>query len=109
MNWTKLNSYKIPILIGSFIIGFVFLVFVLPATYYMLDFRVPRSHNLTQNSSAPVNKTETIDLKIKGNNQSRIYHLPGCPNYEDIAERNIVWFKTHEDAKARKYRMARNC
>lgn len=49
------------------------------------------------------------DLKIKGNKNSKIYHLPGCPNYNDIAERNIVWFKTHEEAKAAGFRMARNC
>lgn len=49
------------------------------------------------------------DLKIKGNKNSRIYHLPGCPNYNDIAERNIRWFKTHEEAKAAGFRMAKNC
>lgn len=55
------------------------------------------------------NVPEVVDLKIKGNKQSRIYHLKGCPNYNDIAERNIVWFKTREEAEARKFRMARNC
>jgi len=49
------------------------------------------------------------DLKIKGNRGSKIYHLRGCPNYDDIAERNIVWFKTHEEAKAAGFRMAKNC
>jgi len=47
--------------------------------------------------------------KIRGNKKSRIYHLPNCPNYNDIAEQNIVDFKTHEEAKAAGYRMARNC
>lgn len=50
-----------------------------------------------------------VDLRIKGNRSSQIYHLPGCPNYGDIADRNVVWFKTHEEAKAAGYRMARNC
>lgn len=59
---------------------------------------------------AAVSQTQTeTDLKIKGNRSSRIYHLPGCPNYDDIAERNIVWFKTHEEAKAAGFRMAKNC
>jgi len=52
---------------------------------------------------------EIIDLKIKGNKTSRIYHLPRCPNYNDIAERNIIWFKTKEEAEARKFRIAKNC
>jgi hypothetical protein len=57
----------------------------------------------TDGSSRPV------DLKIKGNRKSRIYHLPGCPNYDDISPRNIIWFTTHEEAKGAGFRMARNC
>ena len=69
----------------------------------------------TKPETAPINFTantisqETKDLKIKGNKNSKIYHLPGCPNYDDIAERNIIWFKSHEEAKAAGFRMARNC
>lgn len=54
-------------------------------------------------------QADTKDLKIKGNRNSKIYHLQGCPNYDDIAERNIVWFKTKEEAENAGYRMARNC
>lgn len=60
-----------------------------------------------QINSAPQNQVP--DLKIKGNKNSRIYHLPSCPNYNDISERNIIWFKTHEEAKAKGFRMAQNC
>ncbi len=59
------------------------------------------------NTASPV--AAEIDLKIKGNKTSRIFHLKNCPNYNDIAERNIVWFKTAEAARARGFRMARNC
>ena len=62
--------------------------------------------NISTLTSAP---TGEKDLRIKGNRDSRIYHLPGCPNYNDIAERNTVWFKTHDEAKAAGFRMARNC
>lgn len=55
------------------------------------------------------NTQNTKDLKIKGNKNSKIYHLPGCPNYNDIAERNIIWFKTKEEAENAGFRMARNC
>lgn len=53
--------------------------------------------------------TPEIDLRIKGNRDSLIYHLPKCPNYRDISPSNIVWFKTHDEARAAGYRMARNC
>lgn len=58
-----------------------------------------------------VSQTQTTetDLKIKGNKNSKIYHLPGCPNYDDIAERNIIWFKTREEAESKGFRMAKNC
>lgn len=62
--------------------------------------------------SQPTNSStaqSSVDLRIKGNRNSHIYHLPGCPNYNDISEQNIVWFRTHEDAKKAGYRMARNC
>lgn len=52
---------------------------------------------------------EATDLKIKGNKNSKIFHLQSCPNYNDIADHNIVWFKTVEDARALGYRRARNC
>lgn len=54
-------------------------------------------------------ETQEIDLKIKGNKNSKIYHLSHCPNYSDIAERNIVWFKTHDEAEKAGFRVARNC
>lgn len=67
----------------------------------------------TGNSNIAIVQTNAspteIDLKIKGNRKSRIYHLQGCPNYGDIGDQNIVWFKTVEEAKARGFRPARNC
>jgi hypothetical protein len=46
---------------------------------------------------------------IKGNRASLIYHIPGCQNYDDVTEENIVWFSTIDEAKAAGYRQARNC
>ncbi len=54
------------------------------------------------------NQSES-DLKIKGNKASRIYHLPRCPNYDDIAAQNIVWFKTHSEARDNNFVLAQNC
>ena len=63
----------------------------------------------TEPLSFTSNTQTTKDFKIKGNKNSKIYHLPRCPNYNDIAERNIIWFKTEEEAENAGFRMARNC
>jgi len=46
---------------------------------------------------------------IIGNRNSKIYHLPNCPDYSKVAERNRVPFKTEAEAQATGYRKARNC
>ncbi|MEK6280197.1 MAG: thermonuclease family protein [Acidobacteriota bacterium] len=46
---------------------------------------------------------------IRGNKRTRIYHWPGCPNYEDIATHNRVPFGSREEAEMAGYRAARNC
>jgi deoxyribonuclease-1 len=47
---------------------------------------------------------------IRGNRNSKIYHLPqGCPSYNAMAERNIVEFRTEQEAIAAGYRKAGNC
>jgi hypothetical protein len=46
---------------------------------------------------------------IIGNRNSMIYHLPACPDYNKVAERNRVPFKTEAEAVKAGYRKARNC
>ena len=46
---------------------------------------------------------------IIGNRNSKIYHLPNCPDYSKVAERNRVPFKTEAEAQAGGYRKERNC
>jgi len=101
---------KIPLIAGTAVLTSAIAVSALVAGYYGINKMPPPAPNTNEQAEKQkTNQPAEVDLKIKGNKQSRIYHLPRCPNYEDIAERNIVWFKTHEDAKARRYRMARNC
>jgi endonuclease YncB( thermonuclease family) len=38
--------------------------------------------------------------QIVGNRNSKIYHLPNCPDYSKIAERNRAPFKTEAEAQA---------
>lgn len=47
--------------------------------------------------------------RVIGNRNSNIYHVPGCRSYDDVAERNRVYFETEEQATAAGYRKARNC
>jgi len=46
---------------------------------------------------------------IIGNRNSKIYHLPNCPDYSKVSERNSAPFKTETEAQAAGYRKARNC
>jgi len=46
---------------------------------------------------------------IVGNRNSKIYHLPNCPDYSKVSERNRVPFKTEAEAQAAGYRKAKNC
>jgi hypothetical protein len=61
-----------------------------------------------RNSSLPGETTE-ITAPILGSRRSRIYHWPGCPNYNDISPKNRVPFQTREEAERAGYRAARNC
>jgi hypothetical protein len=47
------------------------------------------------------------DHRIIGNRTSKVYHLPNCPDYSKVSERNRVAFKSEAEAKAAGYRKAR--
>jgi len=57
----------------------------------------------------PPPATAAANGPIIGNRNSRIYHLPNCPDYQKVSERNRVPFKTRAEAEAAGYRAARNC
>ena len=47
---------------------------------------------------------------IRGNNNSKVYHLPiGCPSYDKIKHKNIVEFSSEAEAQAVGFRKAGNC
>jgi endonuclease G len=46
---------------------------------------------------------------VVGNRKSKIYHVPGCPGYEQVAKENRVKFATPEEAERAGYRRAGNC
>lgn len=66
-----------------------------------------KSNTSLTNSSA--NATVAGDKKIKGNKATKIYHLPGCPDYNSVSAGNVVTFDTESQARAAGYKIAGNC
>jgi len=52
---------------------------------------------------------EAGDARIIGNRNLMIYHRPDCPDYDKVAERDRVPFKTEAEAEAAGYKKARSC
>ena len=46
-------------------------------------------------------------MLIKGNKKSKIYHLPGMKNYDDVSEKNAIYFSTEQEAIDAGYRKAK--
>jgi hypothetical protein len=53
--------------------------------------------------------SEEYQGPVRGNRRSHIFHWPGCPNYDDIADYNRVEFPSAAAAEQAGYRAARNC
>ncbi|WP_459129497.1 thermonuclease family protein [Guggenheimella bovis] len=51
--------------------------------------------------------SEPTELFIRGNKRSKIYHMPGQRDYDKISPKNIVNFKTEEEAMKAGYRKAK--
>jgi endonuclease YncB( thermonuclease family)/methylphosphotriester-DNA--protein-cysteine methyltransferase len=60
-------------------------------------------------SSPNGNSNNLSDLKIIGNKNSKVYHLPGCSSYGRVSEKNQVKFETATDAEKAGYKLAGNC
>jgi Metal binding domain of Ada len=62
-------------------------------------------------AKAPVSRPPVMLVvgPIVGNRISKIYHLPHCPGYSKVSERNRVPFETEAEAQAAGYRKAKNC
>jgi beta-lactamase superfamily II metal-dependent hydrolase/methylphosphotriester-DNA--protein-cysteine methyltransferase len=62
----------------------------------------------TQTTTNP-STTTAQSGEVVGNKNSKIYHLPGCPGYNTVSEKNRVTFKSAEEAEAAGYTRAKNC
>ena len=65
-----------------------------------------KSNSTTSTTSA--NSSSTAG-QIKGNKATKVYHLPGCPDYNSISPGNVVTFATEQDARKAGYKIAGNC
>ncbi|MCB5162623.1 endonuclease [Marinomonas sp. E8] len=63
-------------------------------------------HNSYLSESRTVNETKGV---VRGNKNSRIYHLSSCPSYGAVKTSNIADFKNEEEAQKAGYRKAKNC
>ncbi|MDU8352868.1 endonuclease/exonuclease/phosphatase family protein [Pseudomonas syringae pv. actinidiae] len=61
----------------------------------------------TAKSQQVASNTPTAD--VRGNQNSKIYHLPGCKSYSSISPKNIVHFSSEQSAQQAGYRIAGNC
>lgn len=67
--------------------------------------------NKTQNETKQGNnipQNPVASGKIKGNKNSKIYHVPGGASYDKISEKNVVYFNSEQDAINAGYRKAQN-
>ena len=54
-------------------------------------------------------ENESAAAKIIGNKNSKVYHLPGCPSYKRVSEKNQVLFDTADEAEKAGFKLASNC
>lgn len=104
MNYEKINKFKFPAIAAS-----VALVFIVGAVSFFYGVKQSNPATLPDGQITQSNQAVVVDNKIKGNRKSKIYHMKGCPNYDDLKETNIIWFKTADEAEARGFRAAKNC
>lgn len=67
-----------------------------------------RGYNVkaVENTDSNKEASNEVEGKIKGNANSKIYHLPDGKHY-DVEMKNVVWFDSVEEAEAAGYRAAK--
>lgn len=57
----------------------------------------------------PTLTPESIEIKVIGNKNSKLYHYPWCSGAKNMKEENKVFFDSIEEAKNAGYKPASNC
>lgn len=60
-------------------------------------------------ADASSSASAAIGGDVIGNKNSKKYHLQGCPGYNQVGEKNRVFFKSAAEAEAAGYTKAGNC
>jgi micrococcal nuclease len=71
------------------------------------DFR--RGKTAKAPGEKPAHLAHIVGPSVVGNRNSKIYHLPNCPDYSKVSARNQILFETEGEAQAAGYRKAKNC
>lgn len=72
----------------------------------LFDEESVKAENSTINSLEGDSKAN-VTGKIKGNTNSKIYHVPGGEYYDSVSESNTIWFDTEAEAQQAGYRRAK--
>lgn len=83
--------------------------FVTGEREWQLHHRNSREGLISSLPSATTPPVSAQPAPAHGNRNSRIYHLPDCPGYTAMADRNRVLFTSAAAAEAAGYRKALNC
>jgi len=79
------------------------------AGYRLADVLKQTTSHGTNAAPARIPQAPEASSDIRGNRNSKIYHLPGCPGYETMSPANIVPFASEDAAQHAGYRKAKNC
>lgn len=74
-----------------------------------LNATVAQSTSRTSRTSQPQKQAAASRDMVRGNRNSKVYHLSNCPSYDAMAERNRVLFNSESEAKSAGFRKAKNC
>ena len=67
---------------------------------------IPQTHPAANKSTT---QTQELLGPIRGNRNSKVFHLPACPSYDRIAPQNRVEFESEQAAIDAGFRKAGNC
>lgn len=73
-----------------------------------IDYATGNSH-LSEDSASSGSQTSNEEVEIRGNSNSKIYHMPGQQAYDQMGtSKNLVIFRSEKEAQDAGYRKAKN-
>ncbi len=63
----------------------------------------------TTAQAATQSGSKAVSREVRGNKNSKVYHLSNCPGYTAMSPKNVLSFKTEKEAQAAGFRKAGNC